>query len=475
MIRLDRSSGAASTNRVLTPLLMLLAIAASPVGAEVIVGKNALLDGVNRNGNIIGGGVAQTWASIEAGTVQSTHLVDKVGNDKIEVTYSHSNSPAPTARAVVMDGGNPFGFPISTTGKKVQDNWNPAQPALAIDDHKIRNEARVLPTAFFFPGATTITTWDAALSQRVRRTLTDLLSVGISARVKAGEIQDGDKGHSADAFGAVTAGAARVFVQTSADNELLWKAAQRMTIVGGSFAVPGEKHNQLVLDPYYLSVLDQTTNRIIGTQLLMDQSLNAKGALFNIEDSGIRFTINRADPDSFVSWQFSSDSPWTTAPYSYGVRLDNAGLTVTGNRYPLSDWTVTTTTSTIEAFLPFGVDGLTYDFADVRVPGSLLPVGDTIEVSAESDSGAWETTSIPEAPSLILLSAAAALLSFMIRSRHRVNCSVNPSGGKVLPCPGGVRNLPESGVHEIAQSHDLELKPNCEDPWWFDRTRIQDR
>ena len=56
MIWLDRSSGAASTNRVLTPLLMLLAIAVSPVGAEVIVGKNALLDGANRNGNIIGGG-----------------------------------------------------------------------------------------------------------------------------------------------------------------------------------------------------------------------------------------------------------------------------------------------------------------------------------------------------------------------------------------------------------------------------------
>ena len=84
MIWLDRSSGAASTNRVLTPLLMLLAIAVSPVGAEVIVGKNALLDGANRNGNIIGGGVAQTWASMEAGTVQSTHLVDKEGSGPLE-------------------------------------------------------------------------------------------------------------------------------------------------------------------------------------------------------------------------------------------------------------------------------------------------------------------------------------------------------------------------------------------------------
>ena len=331
------------------------------------------------------------------------------------------------------------------------------QPALAIDDHKIRNEARVLPTAFFFPGATTITTWDAALGQRVRRTLTDPLSVGVSARVKAGEIQDGDKSHSADAFGAVTAGAARVFVQTSADNALLGKAAQRMTIVGGSFAGPGEKRNQLILDPYYLSVLDQTTNRIIDTQLLMTR----------VSTPRVRCSTLRT-----AAYASQSTEPIRT-PSSPGVRLDNAGLTVTGNRYPLSDWTVTTTTSTIEAFLPFGVDVLTYDFADVRVPGSLLPVGDTFEVSAESDSGAWETTSIPEAPSLILLSAAAALLSFMIRSRRRVNCSVNPSGGKVLPCPGRVRNLPESGVREIAQSHDLELEPNCEDPWWLDRTRIQ--
>ena len=331
----------------------------------------------------------------------------------------------------------------------------------------------MLPTAFFFPGATTITTWDAALGQRVRRTLTDPLSVGVSARVKAGEIQDGDKSHSADAFGAVTAGAARVFVQTSADNALLWKAAQRMTIVGGSFAGPGEKRNQLILDPYYLSVLDQTTNRIIDTQLLMTRVSTPR-----VRCSTLRTAVYASHSTEPIRTPSSpdgsaADSPWTTAPYSYGVRLDNAGLTVTGNRYPLSDWTVTTTTSTIEAFLPFGVDVLTYDFADVRVPGSFLPVGDTFEVSAESDSGAWETTSIPEAPSLILLSAAAALLSFMIRSRRRVNCSVNPSGGKVLPCPGRVRNLPESGVREIAQSHDLELEPNCEDPWWLDRTRIQ--
>src|SRR5262249_2682705 len=152
---------------------------------------------------------------------------------------------------------------------------------------------------------------------------------------------------------------------------------------GGAFDTPVQRDRGEELDPYFVSLTNldtQTVTREITATLNLEWS----GALYSVDDSGIRLTVNRNDPLSMVSLAFHSElSSWVLNPYSYGATLTPTGFTAFGIT-PQSDWTVTTTSDTIVAFFPFGSGGQPFDVVMARAPDSLFVDGDNYRYDSGS-------------------------------------------------------------------------------------------
>src|SRR5262249_15490035 len=122
-------------------------------------------------------------------------------------------------------------------------------------------------------------------------------------------------------------------------------------------------------DPYFVDLLDMDLDTVTR-QEVMAREVVAVGALYSIDDNGIRLTINRRDPASSVSLSFSSAiSSWVLNPYTYGAKLDATGFSAFGAT-PVADWVITPTADTIEAFFAFGAGGQPFDYAIVNAPDS---------------------------------------------------------------------------------------------------------
>src|SRR5205823_8413528 len=130
----------------------------------------------------------------------------------------------------------------------------------------------------------------------------------------AGVPNDGDVLHSADAFGAVGIVSKGRFVAAGGKPPLEELTGSFM-MRGGSVQASGKGGR--ALDPYYLTVTDVDTGEV-STQPLMRLSLDYNNAEYSVDDTGISFKVDRNDPNSFVSLDFSSAiSPWVLNPYTY--------------------------------------------------------------------------------------------------------------------------------------------------------------
>ena len=213
--------------------------------------------------------------------------------------------------------------------------------------------------------------------------------------------------HSADSFAAADLGLPAFQVVEGGGIPSI-SLAGRNTMIGGRYQVAGRvKFDGKVVDPYYVTVNDLHTGAVT-TEAVMTQTLDYTNALFSLDDEGIRLTVDRHDPSSFVELIFSSSSDWVLNPYTYGARLSNLGFEGFGLT-PASGWTLSQTTDAIEAFFAFGPGGLPFDHAEVRPPDSLFTPGRSYSYDVGASDGAFEVAAaVPEPSTMVMACTAGA-------------------------------------------------------------------
>ena len=384
-------------------------------GADIFYMKEFFLDRVDANAPIVAGGVAETWASKEP-EVKLPTLVVKAGDPA-------ARPPVPAVtldyvRALVQTSQNKInkGFPISATGNTVDSD--PNKNGIAFLGNIVTSDG-LDHTAMNVAIATLSVQGRKAVGPRVlvrqpgggtvEKLLTDSVRVGIVGSAAAGKPTDGDRVHSADSFVGVEIKAKNTFQVVGGGDKPTVEAISRNVMTGGRFDPTAIAKGE-VLDPYFVTLTDLDTNTAT-VELVMLQDLLWSDALFQVDDTGIRLTINRNDPESFVSLLFSSStSSWVLDPYTYFARLDRAGLSASGLT-PLSGRTVTMTSDTVEAFFPFGSEGQPYDDVLIRPPDSLFAVDHVYTYDIGASEGAFDISAVPQTASLTLTLGGLAVLA----------------------------------------------------------------
>jgi hypothetical protein len=237
----------------------------------------------------------------------------------------------------------------------------------------------------------------------------------ISGTAEAGPVNDHHGHHSADSFAAVEINGKQTFMQTAAGQVPQVEVVQKTVMQGGAFGVaPRGK----VTDPAFMTVTDLDTGFVIAREEIMAQTIEWADAMFSMDDTGIRLTLNKNDPGSSVSLLFIPSSPWIVNPYSYGASFSAAGLAALGET-PLSGWTVSTDGDLVEAFFAFGPGGQPFDFAQLRPPSSLFTVGHNYQYDVGSGNGVFEIQAeIPEPSTLAMFGLfGLSILGYIWRDR----------------------------------------------------------
>jgi hypothetical protein len=367
-------------------ITFLIALPTPYARSEINFKKIFYADQVNPDSRIWGGGQVQTWASKEKFLTKDKVTI--VQNPLIEKEYEHCQDN--TARKIIEEG-----LPIKNLGVFASGGWNPPQISVE-DNHQLPNVATLkIGVGPIVEGPTPINVVGMAAPVMLKNSV----KVDIEGFVNAGTIQDGDKCHSADSFGAVQLEAKNSYIFDGSVQK--YQALQKNAFIGGYLSVlrpDGQRVDAtgVYVEPYFLEVTDLNTN-ISTSQIIMKQSLEYHDALFTIDDTGIRLTINRNNPNAFVSLDFTNEFPWVLNPYTYGARLDKNGLFAFG-KTPQSNWQITTTDELIEAFFPYGVEGKPFDYSDVLPPESLFSIGNTYQYDVGNDAGAYEIKTLQQVP-----------------------------------------------------------------------------
>jgi hypothetical protein len=408
--------------------------------AESFSVKEFLLNNVARNADIFAGGLAETWAS-KFSSVQANRVVIRAANPNSVPPVQAVERSYPSGSTQTKQKTFNKGLPISATGKNV-DKENKDQPGVAYfddasarDEHVLANsaDAAVLVDLRKTVGPrVTVRKKDGSTEQRV---LADSVKTSIGLKSSAGALEDGDGVHSADSFAGAEIRAQDTFIIADKDQKPpIVEAIGRNIMTGGnkvSIDTQGLDFIGGVRDPYFVTLSDLDTGTETVEQV-MAQDLDWSDALYSMDDTGIRFTINRNDPASFVSLLFTTSmSSWVLNPYTYGARLDSTGLSAFGLT-PLSGWTLTTTSDTVEAFFSFGADGQPYDDVMVRPPDSLFTLNHMYTYDVGASNGLFDvvTTTVPEPATLTLVLCGLALV-FIPHLYRRVCTRRKDCGGGI--------------------------------------------
>ena len=376
------------------------------VNAQSNYDKTFYSNGVNRAAPIVGGGMVQTWHGAGPKATSVT-LIGRL-QQAIKFRYQHASS---LSQSALIAGSR--GFPIDVnggTGATASTGWTPAAIAVGQPGHTVASAANATinvqklqatgPTVNIRAGKTTIQR--VALVNSVRTTIQGAATAG------APDENDRDKMHSADSHAAVSLAATQTFRQT--DNKpvptielysenAMWGGAQN-----GDGNRKGRKYGKQT-DPVFVSLADLTTGGIIY-EPVMNLALEWENAIYEVNASGISFSIVNDDPDSFVSMEFSNESDWVTNPYSYSVTLDQDGLSIDGWLPDATEWQRVDDGETTEWSYTFGSNGPIFDSALVQAPESLLIEGHDYAYGTGALDGAYELA-VPSPASLALLSLGA--------------------------------------------------------------------
>jgi len=378
---------------------------AAPAAAQDY-NKFIIFDGVAADANLEGGALVETWAG-------NKEKDDKVKFKWVERLFTRAD-PMRTATdnvngATLVQIIHPVAGVKVAFGTGTTALWNPAK--ITADDapaHKVHNVA-TSKVDVFSEAALATTRKNPLGGPPIPVGFVNAVTATLTGSVSAGLPADGDKYHSADSWAGVYVKNAKTFVKTIGAPEPFGFAGEDKVGFAGATDLSGGKPMRY-LDPFFLTVNDLTTG-VSTTSEIMSETITALGADVFIDDAGIHLAVNRNNPLSSVSLQFSSETPWVTDPYHYGATLDNSGLTLDGDALPLPGWTITTTADRIDALYAFGPGGAPLDMATVVPPEALFTLGHTYSYDVGGGGGAFALAVIPEPSSLALILSGLAGLS----------------------------------------------------------------
>ncbi len=417
--RLVRSASSKYLDRPWPPAIMVLAVAAclaasfGVANADIEYHKNFYVDEVKPDALIKAGGQAQTWCG------------SKIEPDTQTIFDWHQSSTWTCKQYRRADTRTRIstlhhGLPPESTGKTASDGWQ--DMTVAVDDHVQKNSAGVM--VYVSPRKVEETVMK---TKKGDRTFRQYVQVDLDGSAGPGVPDSGPnhhhqephpRRHSADSFSAVQLKGTKYFQDIGDPSTRLLGEVGEYDMRGGCWADPNhdpmgkKKEHGERLDPSILTITDVDTG-VSVTEPFMSEEAGFDNGLISLDDNGIRFTIPTNDPNAFVWLNFTTLSDWVQEPYTYGARLDADGLTAWGLT-PLSGWQVTTTADAVEAFYPFGPDGLLADYALLQPPEDLFTPGHSYQYDVGTGDGAWDAVS-PEPTTLALL--AMGVLTMTRRRR----------------------------------------------------------
>ncbi|MEN8132604.1 MAG: PEP-CTERM sorting domain-containing protein [Pseudomonadota bacterium] len=378
---------------------------------------------VTKTTKVLVGAEVDTWANKDSKKfdLKTITILDLPGTkDDVTKDIRHCKEPTHTASDAIN-----IGFPLVPGAAVSEEELGNLASSLMVaiaDTHDAPNKADAKINGdggaeFNFEA------WIEAAKSVQTVNKKDIGFVKLEGSATAGEINDDDKCHSASSVAAVHIGALEAFTFDGSAKKPKINSFGKNTLIGSGLSLPGTKSAKNAIDPFWVTLTDLDTGEAI-TEIVMSQILESVNGIFSIDDAGILLSISALDSESFVSLSFSSNSDWVENPYSYSYTLDGSGLSVSGDKFPLSDWTVMTTASTVSAFFPFGAGGQPFDVAEISPPDGLLVQDHTYRFAAGASEGVWVAETVPEPGSLCLIGLGAlALLGYRRRLRRALGDS----------------------------------------------------
>jgi hypothetical protein len=377
--------------------------------------KEFYADAVKAGAKILAGGVQDTWS----GSPRNFDLTILEGSPPIKCKVCDQMTDNTT-----KIGPRP-GLPIALVpGKTVNDNNGFDLATVGTgghaDLHDKKNDGQTRYDVFTQEqGPKQIKVTPPAGGNPVDKELNNYVHVRLTGEAIAGALDDNHRCHAADAASGVMIEGVKTAFQVVQPGDIpVVKGAGRV-FSGGAFQFgvpqPNGRLDKSNHDPYFATLVDLDTGDTF-TEIVMQHTVEAVNGSWQIDDSGIRLAVGLNDPESFVELSFDQPSTWVLNPYSYGAHLDMNGLIATGAL--ATGWTVSTLSDRVEAFFPFGPDGMPFDSFEAAPPFSLFQAGHSYTYNIGDGDGIYEQIlGVPE-PANIFLAAIGALMIVLIRWRR---------------------------------------------------------
>ncbi len=389
----------------------------------VTFSKTFYLSGAAAKDKIQAGAEVDTWAGATLFNGTKNLIVNSKGRVVNKVKYLHSNVRTMGTTKLSVPALAPFGarlegLPVSTNGLAeafvLAPGAAPANSLLAttaphVDNHTKPNSGSVSITA------SKLTLVPLKYKKRKGgkvKTITNYVKVGIEGFATAGKPTrpaDTDKAHSADAFGAAYIKGTKNYLYNGfVGNFPILKRVSKYNVGGGGFGTAGLKTVNKAVDPTTVTLVNVTDGTEVS-KTVMEMSVSSANGTFTMDDTGIRLAVNKNDPDSIASINFTSDFDWVVDPYVYGATLTTSGGIAGFSSYgeTLGGWSFLETNDVIEAFYEY-VDGVLFEEVEV-LPLSDLVTGKTYRYESGDGVGAYSVASVVPIPTAAYLFGSGLL------------------------------------------------------------------
>lgn len=415
--------------------------------------KELLVNNIPATVPIFAGGTAETWSDL--GPKTDTYVIlrksNALGNKSVTHRIDHAKTLTDSAHInggiLIRPGNGPLprgispvlgnlGQPVTVasgydplgdrdTGLPGDPDYDPKKGfACAEDAHVAKNTACI---------RIKVDARNTTVPRQERIKISGVLSTFffnnyVSAKVrgwgKAGKPTDGHGLHSANSIGAVDLPGVTqdtyTYIGPADPTKPTIKVAKKINeVVAGQGETARIKKNSLgkIIDPVFVSLMDVTDlgpPAVVEIKEVMTTTIEWNEGVFERDDTGIRLTVDRSSPESFVSLVFATAaSDWVEAPYSYAISLGTDGVnpvfSVSGEQLPESGWSLTITGDTIEAFFPFGSDEDFSEFVSLSAPDALHTIGREYTLDVGESVAGFELA-VPEPSTLSLLAMGWPML-----------------------------------------------------------------
>jgi len=396
-------------------------------GDPISYSKFIIADGVKAGADLYVGALVETWGGKDVKSDEVVTWFKRPAPNPIEEPglYAHANSTGTPTDTNNINGGT-RDMVIRPTGEKIAYGagttplYGPksAKAEDATKGHVDSNEA--IAKISVFSEATLDTKIRSRAGTVEKKTFKNAVTATIEGSAVAGTPKKGDANedtyHSANSFAGIFLEGSRFFVK-DVNVQGPFELAIKTQVFHQGIGARSDKASfpARLTDPIFMTVLDLDTGaETIDRVMTFD--VEAAAADVVIDEHGILLAVDLEQPGSFARLAFDQPSSWVMDPYSYGARLDAAGLSLSGDTLPLLNWQISRSADRLEAFFAFGPDGQPFDMASVTPDGSLFTDGHTYRYSVGGTGAVVEVAAaVPEPSSLILMLIGIGALASMAR------------------------------------------------------------